>query len=422
MAKWILMLVFVIILCNSISVAQNKKDEYDKLVDYVNLVYVKSYVEKKIQQKKSGFPLGYRNDYNANIKGKWEKVINKKGSFKLVDLLNDLKGHTNATLLCNLINDKKKNFRNEWKKAEIITDLVELPKDKPNNKDQGFFGFLKEATKELRDNLEKQIPDSLFETNRISPENIGIVSESERPTTRSNADRKHFSINELLGNVKSGFSFWKIIFVVLLAVLVYFGYNKRKYIKTFTKRFEPESNKTGDFNEGFYKKKVADLENENKRLKGIEKENSQLRLRNKQLEQLKIELERRIKEFDRQNTSSAKEQSQSAMVGKGEGQVMSNATHLYADAIIDGRFHQVTEQPNDDTVYELIRVSSARIAMFTIYREAYRRVIRNPDFADGCDKQKVNDEPQSLEMESGEAIMDDLGKWKVTKKAKIKFV
>jgi len=97
---------------------------------------------------------------------------------------------------------------------------------------------------------------------------------------------------------------------------------------------------------------------------------------------------------------------------------------LYADSIIDGgMFNKITEQHNDDTVFELLlKTPSDKIATFTVYGPAHRRVLKNADFVDGCDKQRLNAQPQNLEIENGEATLQDNGKWLITKKAKVKFV
>lgn len=96
---------------------------------------------------------------------------------------------------------------------------------------------------------------------------------------------------------------------------------------------------------------------------------------------------------------------------------------LYADAIINGILNKVTEQPNDDTVYELIlKTQTDNAATLTIFRDAYRRVLKNTDFIDGCEKQRINNIPNDLHVEKGEVLKQDTGKWKVTKRANVKFV
>lgn len=58
----------------------------------------------------------------------------------------------------------------------------------------------------------------------------------------------------------------------------------------------------------------------------------------------------------------------------------------------------------------------------TIFKDAYMRILKNPDFAFGCEKQKIGVSPQTLEVENGEAIKNDEGKWFVSNKVKIKFI
>jgi hypothetical protein len=94
---------------------------------------------------------------------------------------------------------------------------------------------------------------------------------------------------------------------------------------------------------------------------------------------------------------------------------------LYADAIIRDFFNKVSEQPNDDTVYELLlKTPNATTTEFTIFQNAYPRVIDTPDFIKGCEKQGHS--KTSLEVEKGVATLQDNGKWQITQPAKVKFV
>ena len=99
----------------------------------------------------------------------------------------------------------------------------------------------------------------------------------------------------------------------------------------------------------------------------------------------------------------------------------SNPSTFYADSIIEGVFNSIVEIPNEDTVFKIVK-TSANKATFSIYPDAYKRIIKNPDFADGCDKQRINPMPKTLKIENGETSQDNFGKWQITKKAKIKFV
>ncbi len=96
---------------------------------------------------------------------------------------------------------------------------------------------------------------------------------------------------------------------------------------------------------------------------------------------------------------------------------------LYADVIINSVLNKVTEQPNEDTVYELfLKDHSNKTAEVTIYKEAYRRVIETPDFIEGCDKQRISNTPSNLQVEKGVGHMQDNGKWQIIKKVNVKFI
>ena len=96
---------------------------------------------------------------------------------------------------------------------------------------------------------------------------------------------------------------------------------------------------------------------------------------------------------------------------------------LYADAIIKGEFNKITDHPDDDTIFELLlNVPSGRKASFSIFKDAYRRVLKNADFIDGCEKQRINFSPNNLDVSKGEATLLDNGKWQITKKAEVKFI
>ncbi|GHV64527.1 hypothetical protein FACS1894199_03000 [Bacteroidia bacterium] len=102
--------------------------------------------------------------------------------------------------------------------------------------------------------------------------------------------------------------------------------------------------------------------------------------------------------------------------------VRSVPNKLYAANIIDGVFNKVTQNPTDYSVFEL-SLSSPHTATFSIYRTAYTRVLAAPEFLEGCDKQILADFPSNLAIEIGEAqYYNEIGKWKIIKKAKIKMI
>jgi hypothetical protein len=91
---------------------------------------------------------------------------------------------------------------------------------------------------------------------------------------------------------------------------------------------------------------------------------------------------------------------------------------LYADRIKDdGTFNEVTESPNNDTVFEL-EVEKPDSAKFTVYKSVYNKIICNPEFLKGCDIQKNGN--TRMEIIFGKA-QEQSGKWLVKTKANIKI-
>ena len=94
---------------------------------------------------------------------------------------------------------------------------------------------------------------------------------------------------------------------------------------------------------------------------------------------------------------------------------------LYADAIIDGKFNRVKEQPDDDTIFELKLSNPNKMrANVTIYALAHRRVIVNPSFLEGCEKQILGSTTVTM-LREGVAQKDSSGKWIITTTPEVKI-
>ena len=95
--------------------------------------------------------------------------------------------------------------------------------------------------------------------------------------------------------------------------------------------------------------------------------------------------------------------------------------YLYADFIIDGKFNQVKEQPDDDTTFVLkLNKPGGMRAMVTIYQEAYNRIIANPSFLEGCEKQLLGGTMVSMQRD-GVAQKDSNSKWIITTTPAVKI-
>ena len=89
---------------------------------------------------------------------------------------------------------------------------------------------------------------------------------------------------------------------------------------------------------------------------------------------------------------------------------------LYSDCIVDGYFNRVSERPDEDTVFELVLDEENKsMASVNVYQGAHRRIIANPAFIDGCEKQIVGNSNVNVE-NKGIAEKDaDNGKWRLIK-------
>ena len=95
---------------------------------------------------------------------------------------------------------------------------------------------------------------------------------------------------------------------------------------------------------------------------------------------------------------------------------------LYADAIFDGKFNRVKELPDDDTIFELKLIGpNETLAKIVIYGPAYRRVIVNPSFLEGCEKQIVGNSTVVMELEGLTQKDDRNGKWTIVTTPKVKI-
>ena len=449
MMKRGLIITFAVILCCTISVAQDSHVIYEKLVDYVNCKYAIAYIDmKKSEIKSSDYKKDfekYKNAFNKNVKsfediykGIDQKVQNSTTVY--VALKNSAKGLSKSKALWQYVNKKKAQYNQDWTEEQMIDSLILLSNDvKVSGQKINFKSFLSDATNLLKADLIKHIPDNLINkkkeiadkksdsketeikvVNAASTINIKskVLEQDSGKNPEKNRNRGVRSQDTNTGD--SQFPFVKIFFVIILAVLGYIGYKKRESIERLVKSFNSKSLSMEEFNEIDYQNKCKELQLEKRKLRDFEQQNAQLSKKNKEL-QLRIkELEQQIQQ--KWEPRIVQKLHMIDVPGKEVKQINAENSRLFADAIIGGEFHRISEQPNEDTVYELQKLSSARISEFTVYLGSHKRVIDTPDFVDGCDKQRINAQPQEIQVEPGEAILDEYGKWKITKKANIKFI
>lgn len=92
---------------------------------------------------------------------------------------------------------------------------------------------------------------------------------------------------------------------------------------------------------------------------------------------------------------------------------------LYADAIIDDYFVKTKETPSDDSIF-VLRLEGEDSAVFNVYKQAYQRVVANPSFLEGCEKQILGDTMQLEVVSEGRAQREvSNGKWRVVSKLNV---
>jgi len=432
MANKFLLAILCIILCGTVCVAQNtvSQAEYEKWVDYVNCKYIIAFVDKKITQKSGEINDKYKKDYTNN-----ESKLNVN-SFDEAPKYGEIKkvigNFQKAKTLSEYINDKKSSLQQDWNKNQLINYLVDLPSEQPSPDGNGFKGYLSNEANILKKDLQKQISDSLFvakekqEKVEQPQKDIKQMVEQNTPETQQVIDNNTKTKTEQ--SARSGNSFWAwFVWFCIIAVTFILIYRFRNEVKKWLKhKFGSQITNKNTLPEEKDEKTTSskDLEIENKRLfqnlKQWENDNAKLNTENQQLKNKIIEFQQQINELKN------KEQLISEVFPKIESnketQEIRKSNKLYAANIIDGIFNKIAELPNDYSVFELT-ILSQNIASFTVYRNAYDRVLVAPEFIEGCDKQMLSNSPSNLDIEAGEARFHiESEKWQVIKKAKIKFI
>ncbi|MDD6581504.1 MAG: LysM peptidoglycan-binding domain-containing protein [Bacteroidales bacterium] len=88
---------------------------------------------------------------------------------------------------------------------------------------------------------------------------------------------------------------------------------------------------------------------------------------------------------------------------------------LYADGIVNGVFNRTKETADPDTVF-ILHLRTNNSARFSIYPPAQPRILANPAFLEGCEKQVLTNATRVVITTEGEAIRQADGKWQITKK------
>ena len=91
---------------------------------------------------------------------------------------------------------------------------------------------------------------------------------------------------------------------------------------------------------------------------------------------------------------------------------------LYAESIQENRYVKVKEVPTDDAIFELTPNLNRGTATVTIYKRSYQKVLANPSYLDGCDRQ-VSGSTSVNVTEEGIAELSNENKWLVRKQIRV---
>jgi hypothetical protein len=442
MKKRITLLIFTIMLFGTASVGQISEVEYSKLVDYVNCYYTEKYISlnltiiKKVEDNKS---------FTKYQKAFKERVISYSdislgfdktmpNSTSIFDAFKKFAGHyPKFEDLWIYINNKKNSYKNDWTKEQMIEALIYLPTDKSGNKNNDYKSSLNNAPELLRSDLETKVSYTLFQTQDTGSKTSQDKQKKAKKgriqdTTKKNANGEtksctncHHSSNTEKGNPRKFLSFLFWLCIIGIAAFA-FVFRFRTKIKSFSehllKSINPKITAAPTPDTSNNQKELKILQHEILRLKDFETDNAKLRNDNKRLENEIRALKQQIVNLQESLSSKSKSDTVSDLPSP-----TNKPQTYYADAIVGDKFNKVVPIPNEESIYELLlNRQSATTAEFTLYEGNKKQVLRNADKVDGCDKTGTNAGATTIQVEKGETMLDDFGKWKITKKAKIKFI
>ena len=164
------------------------------------------------------------------------------------------------------------------------------------------------------------------------------------------------------------------------------------------------------------KDKLNEITRLKSRVQSLEKEKRELVAKNASLLEENVTLGENI---DSMKESLHVEATQHVTEEQSSKASEKHSKNLYAETIVDGYFVRISDTPTEDTVFVLNKTNENE-ASFTIYTPAYQRVIANPAFLEGCDKQILSVTMQIDIPSKGTAQRDaSNGKWKVINKLNV---
>ncbi len=400
------------------------QEEWDNLVEYVACYYAWAYYDKMhgaflVEGSK---PTDLYQ--HLDIDSLHASINNCKG---------DGVHKKNCNILIDSINAKKKS------EDRTLENLIQLPDTKPEEvgNSQNYPQWLENFTNQLKEDtilIQSFSSKSIRQKNLRKRANDGKKKEDRTVET---ADTEQAIEKD---EKRGGNSLWWLFLLLGAAAGVGGVMAWRKWATPFfnpQQESAPRKRQEPSLQHDEYKKMQLQLEK-------YKEDNLQLESKNRRLEQEKRELAQQNKSLFRENiglgdeieTLKAKnehevqedfpEDDQPAISSPRPSPAPEPISHptsspaiFYAASIIDNTLMGISEEPTDDTVFKLTMTESDT-ATITIFPDAVQRIIANPAFLEGCDKQVLTNATAVTVEETGTAQKRaDNGKWEVRKKLKV---
>lgn len=380
---------------------------YKNAADYVIGYYVKSYIEKKTDIRW----------IESNFKNSWDKIENNSMENPINEIeLEALISHLPKELNDEDLMKKTLDFHNSIKtkrlyKTGTVDQLIELPEkyfQKWSSNGENKPKFQKQY-----DSLKRYLSDYFTKKNKL-------VLQSDK----SIGDNPAAVELEILPDFKSVSAKNRknqlVFLLVLIVLIILFIILYRNWFFSILRKLHPKlpSNHTKQnkqyvdwetkYNELLVKHN--DMLNYQELLRGeVEFKDEQLRRTILMVNELRKNI----------NISNSLQGSEFDIKSSCETIMQSNSVkNLYADAIHEGFFNKVKENPDVDTIYEL-KLQDLMDTKFTVFHKAIPMIMKRPEFLDGSDKQVLSNARVVEVIEEGVAQLQVNGKWKICKKLNV---
>lgn len=301
----------------------------------------------------------------------------------------------------NLLNENdtilNKQDNNLKQKTEIAKEQAIAKKNVSTNKNKDVFLRPLDSLKILNDSINKLIKYDSASRVEIQTLNNEINKLNSEIELKDKNSRNRISI----------FYFYSLIAILIILIFIFINAKVHANQK-YTKRQEQLRKSQTDLNQS-----KSEIETLTFKVKQLIDENDKIKNENQQY---------RTEIYQRQQKLIENVSVSQTILEKNTTEVDSpKFASFYADAIIDGKFNRVKEQPDDDTIFELkVNDTSDKNASVVIYEFAHKRVIANPSFLEGCEKQILGNSIVTM-LREGKAAKDGNGKWILTLTPEVKI-